>query len=225
MDSWPELRQMLEWLSSRSDHPLQGYPDPRFDHQPPYHIHLAPWATGIAGHLYERFGDEVDLVVGALHYPEGRVMLPDGREPPHRPKTDYPLLPADQVSVSLGEAVVVESGESVQTQFTIYNHQDSTEGIETNGRITATVIDPETGDEVGGSSGAQMLPLVVFSIAAGESTLVPLLIGTASSVGELGYAIPPGEWAIYARVKLESGEFRTPPLPITIVPRADTPAD
>jgi hypothetical protein len=36
--------------------------------QPPYGTDLAPWATDIAKELHRRFGDDVELVVGAFSY-------------------------------------------------------------------------------------------------------------------------------------------------------------
>lgn len=44
-----------------------------------------------------------------------------------------------------------------------------------------------------------------------------MLVGTASDSAQLGYAVPPGEWAV--RVTLELGDgrrVRTPMLPITV---------
>jgi hypothetical protein len=49
------------------------------------------------------------------------------------------------------------------------------------GQVTAKVIDPGTGQVVGGYSGARRLPLVVFRVAPGHSGQIPLLIGTAST--------------------------------------------
>jgi len=56
----------------------------------------------------------------------------------------------------------------------------------------AVVADPQTGEAVGGFSGAQHLPLIIFRVAPGESGRVPLLIGTASFTPRLGYTAHPG---------------------------------
>lgn len=220
MDSWPELRQILEHLSNRPDHPLQIWPDPRIaDRRPPYQIDLAPWATELAAQLHERFGDDVDLTVGALHYPEGRKIRPGGGEPAPPPAVVPPLLPIDKVSVSFDAPVVVASGDTITSQLRVHNHQDFTEAIVTNGHITGRVLDPITAEVVGGYAGIRRLPRVTFQIPPGGSKLIPLLIGTASNVGALGYAIPPGEWALDAIIILQAGSFRTPPLPITVAGR------
>ena len=50
------------------------HPMPEVDQsrQPPFTIHLAPWAVTTAEDLHSQFGDTVDLTVGALPYPPGR---------------------------------------------------------------------------------------------------------------------------------------------------------
>ena len=58
---------------------------------------------------------------------------------------------------------------------------------------------------------------VGYRVAPEATERIPLLIGTASAVPELGYAVPPGTWVM--RVELDLGydrAVRTPALPITI---------
>ena len=83
------------------------------------------------------------------------------------------------------------------------------------------VVDPHTGEIVGGFSGAQNLPLIFFRAAPGETSQVPLLIGTASFTARLGYAIAPGDWGIQAALRLgpaprSLASRRTPILPLSI---------
>jgi len=92
--------------------------------------------------------------------------------------------------------------------------------IATNGQVTAAVVDPQTGEVVGGFSGAQPAPLVIFRVAAGATEPIPLLIATASVAPRLGYVVPAGEWGIQATLALgpdrDSPRRRTPILPVTI---------
>ena len=87
--------------------------------------------------------------------------------------------------------------------------------------MVAVVVDPQTGETVGGFSGLQTLNLKMFRVAPGGSTRISLLIGTASSRPQLGYTIPPGEWGIQATLKLvshpESPRRRTPIQPLTVI--------
>jgi hypothetical protein len=74
---------------------------------------------------------------------------------------------------------------------------------------------------VGGFAGPQTLPLIIFRVAPGRTERVPLLIGTASFTPRLGYAIPPGNWAMQATLTLgphprASPRKRTPILPLII---------
>ncbi len=88
----------------------------------------------------------------------------------------------------------------------------------TNGQLTALVVDPETNEVVGAFSGAQTLPLVRFRAPAGGSVEIPILIGTASTVPRLGYAVPPGRWAVEIILPLEApGPCRAPLIPLRVV--------
>lgn len=221
MDTWDELRQILDQLQSRPNRPRQQWPDPSESYRrPPFRIRLAPWATDVAAQLHSLFEDQVDLTVGLLHYPEQRITRLHDEGRAIRPPVAVPLLRRNLISVSLDEPVVVESGHTVTTQIRLHNHQPLTEHVATNGHITARVVDPNTGEAVGGSSGARRLPGITFRIPSGDSVLIPLVVGTASSRGELGYAIPPGEWCLDAPVTLRSGTYRTPPLPLRVIPGA-----
>jgi len=89
--------------------------------------------------------------------------------------------------------------------------------LATNGSVTARVIDPSTEQVVGGFVGMQHAPLIHFAIRPGGTTIVPLLVGTASLKSYLGYAVPPGHWMIDALISIEGiGVRRIPPLPIFI---------
>lgn len=215
MNTWAELRAILADLRTDPRHPLQQYPNPDSDDaQPPFRLRLQAWADDIAADLHSRFGTEVDVTVGGLHYPERQRPKRNGTEP--RPDPEYPILSADELTVSLDEPVVVASGRNTRSTVRIHNHQDHAEAVATNGQITGRVLDPHTGTAVGGFTGAQTMPGITFEVPAHQSSTIPLLIGTASSVGDLGYAIPPGEWAFDSVLTLERGAYRTPPLPITI---------
>ena len=74
---------------------------------------------------------------------------------------------------------------------------------------------------MGGFSGFENRPLIMFKVAPAQTGRIPLLIGTASCAPRLGYAIPPGDWGIYATLTLgsplrDSPRRRTPVLPLTI---------
>lgn len=218
MSTWSELREELGELQRDERQPLLVYPDPSADDvRPPYRIRLEAWADGVAARLHARFGAEVDLTVGFLHFPDrrraplGGGQAADGTAP-------QPLLSAREVTFSLDEPVEAPSGHTVRASLRADNHRAGEVVMTTSGALTARVLDPGSGEPVGGFPGAQTMPVVRFRIPPGRSVPVPLLVGTASLVPELGYAIPPGLWAVDAELRLEEGPCRTPPLPIRIVP-------
>ena len=126
-----------------------------------------------------------------------------------------------EIAAELDGPAVVGSGHTLRHGLLLRNRTGSELQIATNGQVTATVVDPHTGEIVGGSAGFQFLPLVIFRVAPGQTGRVPLLIGTASSTPRLGYAIPPGHWGVQATLALgphpgDSPRRRTPVLPLTI---------
>jgi len=211
--TWDGLKVELTRLQGLDPCPLQGYPDPRSDtdRQPPFWIQLQPWAEDVAADLYRQFGDDLDLRVGFLPYP-----MPESFELPAPPGKDA-VVDADELVASLDEPIVVESGHTVRGSVHIENRGPQEVVVNTNGWLRATVVDPVDGRPVGASSLAEPLPLVRFPIPSRESKAVPLLVGTASFVPDLGYRVPPGEWAMTIDLELNDGRrVRTAPLPLTI---------
>lgn len=221
MTVWDELTVVLVRLREEQPGVLLGSPalelDPgRVPPVPPFRIGLAPWAAATAGELHRRFGDDVQLRVGALPYP------PDAQPRP-RPATAPPagLLDPREVSAELDGPAVVRSGRTVRHSLLVRNLSGRDLQIATNGGVTAAVVDPQTGEVVGGFAGWQTAPLVIFRVAAGATEPIPLLIGTASTTPRLGYVVPAGQWGIQATLTLgphprDSPRRRTPILPLTI---------
>ena len=58
-------------------------------------------------------------------------------------------------------------------------------------------------------------------VPRGGSTEIPLLVGAASFVRELGYTIPPGQWALTVDLQLAHGRrvrrVRTPQMAFEII--------
>jgi hypothetical protein len=153
-------------------------------------VRLRADGEGVAAKLQERYGDAVDLTVGFLHFPEcalshSLVFLANKAYPP-----PSPLLA--ELHVSMNEALEVKSGASLRSSIRLANDGDVEVVVQTNGRLTAPVVDPKTNETVGGYSGAQSMSLVPFLAPAGGSVEIPLLVGTASTVPRLGYAVSPG---------------------------------
>ena len=168
----------------------------------------------LAAELKRRYGDAVDLTVGYFRYPDMVPLHPQIRLPGVEP----PTLPPELATVSLPERVTVGSGDELMSVLTLQNNTTDELVAETNGQVTARVLDPRTSEEVGGFWGAQHMPAVPFRVPPNGSAEIPLLIGTTSFVERLGYAIPPGGWLLDAGLRIrDHGGFRTPVLPISVV--------
>ena len=195
VSTWDDLKPILTHL--RSTGVLRGYPHPRSDRgrQPPFHITLSLSGLEVAADLCARFGDDVELTVGAMRYPDPRPLTVSTGD-------TSPYLGAEEARAVLIGPSEVHSGETLHTNVMLENTGSGELAIHTNGTLTALVLDADTGNIVGGFSGPQRLPLVVFRASPGESTTVPLLVGTESYVPGLGYAIPARSWKMTARMTL-----------------------
>ena len=214
--TWDELRITLRQLESENPGPLRSFPTPSVGSlSPPFRISLAAWAVDIAADLHARFGDDVVLTVGYLHYPSRTLRRADGSVFELPPPPEALLLDPQEVEVTLAEPVDVRSGYDVTADFLIWNKSIGNFDIF---NPTARVIDPRTLAVVGMYAGPQAAVGVRFTLAGGDKKALPLLIGTASLDPMLGYAVPPGDWAVDAILPLgKEGMRRTPPLPLTVI--------
>ena len=172
----------------------------------------------LAQDLLDSYGYAVQLTVGFLGYPDPNWFDPDvptsGRVAPQR----SPLLP-DEIHVSIDEGLTVKTGERLRSVVHIHNRGFEEIVVLTNGAVTAYIVDPQSEVVVGAFEFAQTMPGIEFRIPPGGEIDVPLLVGTASSDPLLGYATPPGRWAIEIPLHLKGrGIFQSPPLPIDVVP-------
>lgn len=212
MSVWEALKPRL--LELEDTGALIGYPDPREDEgrQPPFWIHLAAWATGLAAELHDRFGEAVTLEVGAMRYPDPQ---------PRTSHEDFNLTPEilpSEAAVTLATPVQVNSGRYLRTSLIFRGYGTESLSMATNGELRAAILDPDTAQVVGGYAGPVVMPLVIFSITPNEERAVPLLVATMSFVPALGYSVPPGQWHMAAILRFANHEVvRTPFLPLTVL--------
>ena len=148
----------------------------------------------------------------------GRRMVPTSVEP-----QASILIEPDDITVKLEGPHEVLSGRTLATDLRLHNHTDADIEIHTQGEWTDTrLIDLHTGDIVGGYKGYGPRQLsisrwTVLQLLPHGSALIPITVGTASTVPELGYTVPPGEWGLVVYLWFQGNEYmRTPPMPFTI---------
>jgi hypothetical protein len=170
-------------------------------------VDLAAYAEDDAQRLVERFGDAVEVRVGAFGYPAD---LDERPSPPIA--SQEPLLDESEVEVRGVQAFVVRSGYDLDSELQVTNRGKAPLVIENSGTQFGRVVDPRTREVVGGFSGHHILPLVRFTALPGEAVTVPLIVGTASFKRSLGYAVPPGDWSVEVVLDLGANRRRRAPL-------------
>jgi len=217
-----EIRELVARLRDDPGRPIRGFSAAVGERvpSPSCHLTLAAWATELAESVRSRFGSEVAVTVGALSFPDRTFLSAGGGDVVvHRPPENLPRLSSEEVAVSLEGELSVRSGFDVMSEMQLRNLGARELTIRTNRNLTARVLDPTTLEVVGGFTGAQALPGRNFHAAPGEMIVIPLLVGTTSLVPALGYAIPPGNWAIDAVLDLgNGGRYVTATVPITVLP-------
>lgn len=211
---WDDLEIVLAGLADEDPRPLTQWPERQSaDQRPPFHIGLAAWAIDAAEALHHRFGGDVDLTVGALHYPDRVLSRRAGQ--PRRPL--LPKIDSAQATVTLEGPLSIRSGHAARHGLLVTNLASRELLITSSGTLIADVVDPVTGTVVGGYSGLVFAMLDTVTVVPAETARVALLVATDSFVPELGYAIPAGEWEIQATFDPAFGHAaRTPALPLTI---------
>jgi hypothetical protein len=185
-------------------------------------VQLAADQEELAEAFLAKHQDAVELKVGAFPYPMPEQASPLLTYRPAQYQSAVPLITSEGLDVTIANDLVVETGRTGRGFLVFTNVGSGDVVLDTNGWITGKVVDPATGEVVGGDVGMQTMPLVQYSITPGETVSIPLLVGTASFRRDLGYAIPPGEWEINAVVKVHNvGERQVPNLPIVIVNRSE----
>lgn len=213
VSSWDELRAILGELMTADPPPLRTFPGPdAVDMVPPFRIALAPWALDVAQRLHAQFGDDVQLTVGYLRYPSRELPDHRGRDPAPASAAGVPLLQEREAEVATRRSLTVRSGYDLHSELLVTNRGPAPLVVESTGTIFGRVLDPATGDVVGGYAGQHPLPLVRSTASPGETITVPLVVGTASFRRSLGYAVPPGAWAVEVVLHLGTDQWRRAPL-------------
>jgi hypothetical protein len=217
MATWPDVRTVLDRLSREDPCPLVRSPDHRLEDgpEPPFEVGLAAWAVGLASDLHDEFGDDLDLTVGAMRYPD-RVLSDWAIRPS---LASIRVVDPAEASIRLAGPLAVRSGFATRHTLLVVNHTRQELQVRMGTALLAEVVDPATGTVVGGRSGPVFAVATTIRVAPRRRGRIPLRVGTDSFEPSLGYAVPPGTWGVQATLDPAISEpVRTPVLPITVTP-------
>lgn len=176
-------------------------------------VSLAANEEELAGELMSRYGDAIDLTVGALAYPleDAEEVCEDSPagEDVHGLRIEV-VAPTDPVSAAgvtpLQLSVVLTNDGESRIQFG-------------SGTAIGTILNT-SGDVVSSSSTVAIGDAGIgVDLGPGESMELPLVVSTASCDPALGYALPPGEYQLVAAVQHSDGDTTTlqsRPVPIVV---------
>jgi hypothetical protein len=151
----------------------------------------------IAAELYERYGDVLDIRVGAMPYP-----LPDGGAASEACGT-VPEPPADQAGLAISlDALTadprVEGGAT--TQVRIVNETSAAVGFGSGQPLTAVMVRPGSSQIIGVYTGAIAGTGLTVSLQPGEETSIQVLVSAASCDPSLGYVLPAGDYEVVVTI-------------------------
>lgn len=163
---------------------------------------LASDEAALAGDLHARYGDAIELTVGALAYPIEEAVSVCGDPPAGNTVPGLVIeivRPVEPISApGLDPADLTVTLTNVGASPIRFN----------SGVATGTILDTN-----GNVVNSNTLPLAALGIqidlAPGASTELPLLVSTASCDPTLGYTLPPGTYQLVAAVPHIDGEVTT----------------
>ena len=212
MGGWESLRVDLQRVLVESPGAFLFGPNPDSErrYEKRIRIGLAAWAADIAAELHSTYGDFVELEVGAMRFPAKELLV-------NAHALQLRGEPADGAGFGVEPLapLTIRTGRHVLLDVLVSNRTERTEVLITNGELSSVVTD-SSGAVVGRFVGPHTLARVGFEIAPDQSRPVPVLIGTASMVPELGYAVPPGEWTLVVVLRTEAGSMLLAPLDLTV---------
>ena len=214
MADWERLRvDLLRYLEEAPGAVVSG-PSPHTErrYERRFRIDLAAWAVEIASDLYGKYGDLVDLRVGALSFPAKELFVNE-----HALQLRGEPAEAAGLVVESLQPLTIRSGHHAIQDVLVTNQAAHRQVLLTAGDLPSAVVDT-AGRAVGRYVGAHTLPRIEFPIEPHQSRPVPVLIGTASLVPALGYAVPPGRWALRISLHTDAGFYLSAPLELTVTP-------
>ena len=177
----------------------------------PIAIALPATEEALARDLFDRYGEAVQLTVGALAYPidEASSVCQEPVGEPAPAELEVSIVPPtgplgpDAFGSATFEVQLTNLGEA-PIQFTTGTARGTI--LDSNGNVVAT-----------SANLALTLVGIGIDLAPGASTVVPGVVAMASCDPRLGYVLPPGDYGLVASLsRSDTPHVRTPAQPITV---------
>jgi hypothetical protein len=188
------------------------------------HVALQADQENVAGELAARYGNAVELQVGAFGFPGRRRTRP---RPPAGPAPEEQAFEGLEVSVEVDQAVL-EAGDDGRGRLVLRNNGTERIGPLPSGQPLVGSLLNDSHEAVGGFCGWIAGTGLTVDLAPGRSASIKVIFGSASTREELGYVLPPGRYWLKVQMHLRHGPgepthaLTAPLTQITIVPRART---
>ena len=182
-------------------------------------ILLAAHAEAVAHELRERFGESVELVVGARRFPSGSWWPEEPADNDHAydPLSDTEPLP-DWLDVQLDAPAVVTIGPDTKISAVITNRRRSAVSILTAGPpalLDSYLIEPGGSVALSTPGAARHLAAVHTAIATQASVELPAVFGVGATWDTQGYTVTPGRYELTAVIPVASAAYATDPSAVT----------
>jgi hypothetical protein len=176
----------------------------------------------LAGELAARYGSAVELRVGFFCFPGRQCSHP---QPSAGPALEEQAFDGLEMSVEAGQGVL-EAGDDGRGRLVLRNGGSERIGPLGSGQPLVGSLLNVSLETVGGYGGWIAGTGLILDLAPGRSASIPVIYGTASTLGDLGYAVPPGTYWLKVQMRFCHGpggpptNVLTAPLTqITIIPR------
>ena len=165
----------------------------------------------LASELAARYGNAVELQVGAFPFPDRQGSDP---QPPAVPALEEQAFERLEISVEAGQRVL-EAGDDGHGQLVLRNGSSERIGPLDSGQPLVGSLLNASREAVGGYTGWIAGTGLTIDLAPGQSASIPVVYGTASTREELGYALPPGTYWLKVQMSIRHGSGGTPTQALT----------
>ena len=171
----------------------------------------------LARRLLDRFGDAVEVSVGAMRYPPELAVDTCNDLPDSAPIPGLRIVPTfgtTDTGGTIDTGSTGSTGDAVSLEVTLTNTGSTP--IQFGSGITSGVLIDDAGQVVSTDTGGIAAIGIGVDLAPGASVDLPLVVGIASCRAALGYTLPPGTYRLVVLVPANGSSLVSEPVTVTI---------